>query len=120
MTNKVTDALRAIDPAVWLNLALKDADDRPIVLDSMRFVSDYQYLRHRNFYLLRVIAPFPVRSSRLVQRGQVFNPTSDELHPSENELETYDFDATFVNEGTLSDVEAWVESLIPRMRARDS
>ena len=50
--NQVTDALRAIDPVVWLRAALAEPDltlARNVVFYSARFTTDYAYLKEHGF-----------------------------------------------------------------------
>ena len=107
LMNKVTDALREIDPAVWLRAALRQEDAGylgPIVLDSVRFWPDYQYVVERSFVTIRVTAPPDDRAGRLSLRGQSFDLLSDDLHPAEIELATANFDFEIDNATTISDL----------------
>lgn len=98
--NQVTDAMRAIDENVWLRTALASApSDSPIVFDSMRFDTDYRYLRERDFEVWQVDAPLEVRAGRLRERGQEFDPARDDLHPAEVELHGREFDYRIWNCG---------------------
>jgi dephospho-CoA kinase len=84
LLNQVTDALRAIDRAVWLRAALSvDTGNKPIVFDSMRFAGDYDFLRDRGFATWKIIAPRDVRLDRLRARGQEFDPLIDDYHSGE-------------------------------------
>ena len=95
--NMVTDALKAIDPDVWLRAALSTLDgDRPVVFDSMRFAGDYAFLKEQGFQMWRVEAPLEVRVRRMKDRGQIFIP-DDDNHPAETELDSYQFDRVIEN-----------------------
>jgi dephospho-CoA kinase len=112
LMNKVTDALRSIDPAVWLRAALRETDTkpaRPIVLDSIRFRPDYQYVIERDFATIRITAPSDSRVERLAGRGQEFDLLRDDLHPAEIELASEEFDFTIENDGPLSDLMGDIE-----------
>ena len=85
--NLVTDAMREIDPTVWLRGALRGApEDRCVVFDSMRFLSDYEYLREQGFELWRVEAPLNTCVMRLRARSQLFKLGIDDVHPTECEV----------------------------------
>lgn len=105
LMNKVTDALRDIDPAVWLRAALSQSNvgsAPPVVLDSIRFRPDYQYVIDRDFVTIRITAPPDARVERLTGRGQQFDLLRDDLHPAEIELSSERFDFTIDNVGSLS------------------
>lgn len=105
LLNKVTDALRGIDPAVWLRAAIRDSRQdtgRPIVLDSIRFRPDYQYVVERDFVTIRITAPSGARVERLAGRGQEFDVLRDDLHPAEIELSSEAFDYTIDNSALRS------------------
>lgn len=98
--NQVTDALRAIDPSVWLRSALGEAaSDAPIVFDSMRFPSDYVRLRDEKYLLVRVEAERPTRLQRLAERGQEYDPDRDDGHEAEVSLHDFEFDVVIDNSG---------------------
>src|SRR5438552_18965303 len=64
--NKVTDALKAVDPDVWLRAALSSLkEDMPVVFDSMRFATDYAFLKNQGFEMWRVEAPLSIRLVRM-------------------------------------------------------
>jgi cytidylate kinase len=95
--NQVTDALKAIDPDVWLRAALLSFEEgKPAVFDSMRFANDYAYLQIRGFQMWRVEAPLKIRLARMQRRGQVVSLQDDD-HPAERELDTYRFDQVLDN-----------------------
>jgi dephospho-CoA kinase len=90
--NSVTDALKAVDPDVWLRAALSGVEgNMPAVFDSMRFATDYAYLKGQGFETWRVEAPQAIRLARMERRGQVVKPEDDE-HPVETELDKHEFD----------------------------
>lgn len=95
--NQVTDALKGLDPDVWLRAALSALDEEmPIVFDSMRFANDYAYLQNRGFRMWRVDAPLEIRLARMQKRGQVVSPQDDD-HPAERELDCYRFEQLLDN-----------------------
>ncbi|MBV9158485.1 MAG: AAA family ATPase [Acidobacteriaceae bacterium] len=95
--NQVTDALKAIDSKVWLNAALCSVDDdRPLVFDSMRFSTDYDFFREREFTTWRIEAPLTIRLERMRKRGQSVTAEDDE-HRAETELDAFVFDRVIDN-----------------------
>lgn len=99
--NRVTDAIKSIDENAWLRAALSRLPPNcSIVFDSMRFKSDYEYLRALNFSFWHIDAPLGTRAERLHLRGQEFNPEVDDTHPAEVELEGQQFDYLIVNDGS--------------------
>lgn len=90
--NRVTDAIKAIDPDVWLRAALASVDeDRQVVFDSIRFASDYTFLQTRGFVIWRVEAPIEIRLRRMKTRGQIVS-AEDDNHRAETELDNHRFD----------------------------
>ncbi len=97
--NQLTDAMRKIDPAIWLRVALKNLDsfDRNVVIDSIRFADDYAYAREKDFRLWRITSPLHIRLSRLKRRGQEYDMISDEQHITETALEELPMDEIIEN-----------------------
>jgi len=90
--NKVTDALKAVEPDVWVNAALSSLGEHTLVVfDSMRFASDYNYLRKQGFTMWRIDAPLEIRLLRMESRGQLVSREDDE-HRAETELDEHHFD----------------------------
>src|SRR5690242_9306970 len=70
LLNRVTDAMKSIDENVWLRAALRKIEPgHAVVFDSMRFHSDYEYLRGHGFSLWRIDAPLDLRLIWLQRRG---------------------------------------------------
>jgi len=89
------------DPNVWLRVALQECDQqRPIVIDGIRFKSNLDYLRGENFAFWRVTCPPEIRRDRLAARGQDFNWTIDAAHAGETELDACAFDVKIDNIST--------------------
>ena len=111
--NQVNDAMRAIDPNVWLSAGLRDCSTTmPIVVDGMRFESNYQLLNSRGFWLWRVTADAAHRKSRLEERGQTFDWANDTAHPGEIELERRHFQVEIANDAGRDELRALVDKLM--------
>jgi dephospho-CoA kinase len=102
MLNRVNDAMRGIDPDVWLRVALKELQPitpgRLICIDGMRFKSNLAYCRSHGFQLVKITASEQTRARRLAARMQVFDPAVDEMHAAETEIEDEAFDYIIANE----------------------
>jgi cytidylate kinase len=95
--NKVTDAMKVVDPDVWLKAALSSGEaEKPIVFDSMRFTNDYVYLEQQGFTMWRIEAPLDIRLQRMEERNQIVTPEDDE-HSTEKELDAHRFDQIINN-----------------------
>jgi dephospho-CoA kinase len=115
LMNEVTDALKRIDDSVWLRAGLAGLrDDSPNVFDSMRFKGDYKFFYAHAYVLVHIRAPAELRASRLGGRGQPFDPSIDEIHPAESELESFTFDFTIDNASDLTGLRRQVEQLLSR------
>lgn len=80
-----------IDKDLWVKLIVNNPK-RPdlLVIDDVRFPNEYEAIRAQGGQVWKVYRPG-------------VTPTTD--HPSEGLLEGFEFDATIVNDGTLSDLE---------------
>jgi dephospho-CoA kinase len=103
MLNKVNDAMRAIDPDVWLRVALQELGalrpGTPICVDGMRFKSNVEYCRKNSFVLVTIDASEETRMRRLKARGQEYDVQVDAAHAVETEIEGIPFDHVIRNDG---------------------
>ncbi len=101
--NKVNDAMRAIDPDVWLRVALQELGSlqpsTPVCIDGMRFNSNVEYCRKNSFVLINIEASESTRLRRLESRGQEYNKAVDAVHAVETEIEGIAFDYVIRNDG---------------------
>lgn len=112
-TQRLDDQLTKIDPSIFLRAVLRDVDTtEPIVIDALRFKSDYALARQMGYSIIRVVANADVRIQRLQMRGQVFIPETDGMHRSEVELDDVPVDFEVVNDGSISDLHAALESAL--------
>lgn len=111
-TQLLDDALTPIDPSIFLRASLRDlADSERIVIDSLRFASDYALARTLGCAIIRVEASEDDRVARLGRRGQQFDPLQNGSHRSETELDTFATDHILVNNGTLDDLLAHASTI---------
>jgi cytidylate kinase len=115
--NKVNDCLKSIDPFVWINACLRNADvNVPIVFDCMRFLLDWEFFRNEGYVLVRVEAPLNIRSARLRARGQEFIVGVDDQHSGETELDGASFDKIISNtfdetHELLAAIDEWITGI---------
>lgn len=113
LMNAVTDAMRGIQPDVWLAAALRHAPvGQPLVIDSMRFHEDHQLLLDSGYELWRVEAPQQLRWDRLQRRGQEFTPARDDNAVAEVELDNTSHDRLLINAAGLPDLWEQVEAAL--------
>jgi dephospho-CoA kinase len=99
MLNKVNDALRGIEPNIWLRLAFAAVNRKEgILIDGIRFRSNVDFCRQNGFVMVKIMASEATRIARLEARGQSFDITVDGQHPGETEIEDERFDHTIDND----------------------
>lgn len=100
---------RASDPFYWV----KRIDTSiPVVVADARFRNEYDYLRERGFFMVRVSAAPEVRE----ERGQ---KDLDDI--SETELDAVtEWDAVIDNSGTLEGLETRVRAVVELIKGRNS
>jgi dephospho-CoA kinase len=97
--NKVNDALRHIEPNIWLRLGFEALSRKDgILIDGIRFVSNVEFCRQNGFRMVKIIAGEATRLARLAAREQAFNLKIDGEHAGEIEIENESFDHTVYNE----------------------
>jgi dephospho-CoA kinase len=115
--NAVNDALRNIDPDVWVRVSLQEAPQKvPLVIDGLRFRSNLQFLRQLDFDLWKIEAPDETRIGRLEGRGQTFDWSTDAQHFGESELEGCDFAAVITNIGNENELHRAIEEALAAAR----
>lgn len=117
--NALTDAMRSIDPAVWLKVALRQVgnDTYRVVIDAARFPEDYEYARNRDFRVWRVVCPPEIRRARMASRGQLFVP-ADEEHITEVALDDAECDAVIDNTQDLETLRRTVRDALQLLDVR--
>lgn len=98
---RLGQAVRDIDPAFWLNVALERIDTAeawrlPVAVTDCRYANEAEALRARGFKLVRVLRP-------------ATDPTV--AHVSETELDGFPVDVTLSNAGTVADLWSQVRLL---------
>jgi dephospho-CoA kinase len=117
----LTDALQALDPAIFLKAALRTLPvEKSFVIDALRYTHDYDYAKLQHLYLIRITAPLHLRRQRLQERGQIFDFETDGKHPSELQLNEVAVHATLENDGTKRQLFTRIDGLLNQNGASPS
>jgi cytidylate kinase len=97
--NKVNDALRKIEPNIWLRLGFEAVGrEDGILIDGIRFISNVDFCRQNGFLMVKIVASEATRLARLAARGQAFDLMVDGEHAGETEIENESFAHTVHND----------------------
>ncbi len=97
--NKVNDALRSIEPNIWLRLGMEAVNRKDgVLIDGIRFKSNLDFCREWSFRLVKIEASQNTRLRRLAERNQAFDIETDGKHAGETELEGEPFDHVIQND----------------------
>lgn len=110
--NKVNDLFRQLDPNIWVLASMRGATGDRILIDGVRFLSNYELLRPQGFKFWKISTVRSEARTRLVGRGQDFEPAADEVHSAETELEGLPYDAVIENNGCLDMLRSKLDELI--------
>lgn len=112
-TQRLDDALTTLDPSIFLRASIRDiAPTEAIIVDALRFRSDFEIALSSGWKTIRVTAPDSVRVRRLTARGQQFDLHTDGKHRSEIELDEVSTDFSIENAGPLSNLSSVVANII--------
>lgn len=97
-----TEALRAtLGPDVFVDALMRRVDalppSRPVVVTDVRFPNEAERLRRAGFALVRLTRQAAPRAG---------------AHPSETALDDFEPDLTFGNDGSLDDLEGFLDSVV--------
>jgi dephospho-CoA kinase len=118
--------MRQIDPDVWIKHAERavkgaidfnvntGAEQIGIVLTDVRQENEVAWCRENGFTIIRVTAPDDDRIARAIAAGDDFT-VHDLAHETEQAIDTFDVDAVVVNDGSVVDLQAKVDSVIARV-----
>jgi hypothetical protein len=97
--NKVNDALRQIEPNIWLRLGFQAVGRKDgVLIDGIRFASNVEFCRQNGFRMVKIVANEAIRMARLTARGQAFDVKIDGEHAGETEIENETFDHVVHND----------------------
>lgn len=81
------------------------------VISDLRLPSEYERCRAEGFVIIRVTAPDGIRIHRAIESGDKFTYT-DLVHETESHVDSFDVDHEIVNDGTLADLHAKIDSIM--------
>lgn len=123
---------REIDPDVWVRKCfdsveqhieaydtyldypeLHNAPIKPFraVISDTRQPNEYNRCRAERFVFIRVTAPDGIRINRAVESGDLFD-YADLVHETENHVDSFEVDYEIVNDGTLEQLHAKIDSVM--------
>lgn len=122
-------AMRARDPDIWVRKCFTSIDleannhafavkhryinpreFRPVISD-LRQPNEYDRCRSEGFVIIRVTAPDGIRIHRAIESGDKFTYT-DLVHETESHVDSFDVDYEIVNDGTIADLRAKIDSIM--------
>lgn len=121
-------AMRERDPDIWVrkcfsnvytfreavdNLRSRYPDEEPLlpVISDLRQPNEYERCRAEGFVIIRVTAPDGIRIHRAIESGDKFT-YADLVHESESFVDSFEVDYEIVNDGTLEDLHAKIDSIM--------
>ncbi|WP_207708735.1 nucleoside/nucleotide kinase family protein [Heliobacterium mobile] len=116
---QIGQALRQIDPAVWLNYTLKEinASTNPfdsIVISDLRQPNEYKALLNNGFTIVRVQSTVENRLARMNAVGDVF--TMDDInHETESHIDNFVVDFDITNDDGVDQLYKRIESMLSSM-----
>ncbi|MES3091410.1 hypothetical protein [Sphingomonas aerolata] len=114
-TQRLDDALTALDPSIFLRAALRPIKiENGFVVDALRFREDLNLARDNGCKIVRILAPDEFRFTRLAERQQVFDRQTDNQHRSETELDDAEVDFDIVNDADLVAFEGKLAEIVAR------
>lgn len=101
----VGQTVREYEPDFWLDIALRSIDggaklNMPIVVTDCRYPNEFAALRGRDYLIVRMVRP------------SVQPPAPYGDHDSETALDDFPPDVTLVNDGSVADLHAKLDSLV--------
>lgn len=116
-TQRLDDVLTGLDSSIFLKAAMRPyLAASPLIIDSLRFLSDLEIAKAQRCVTIRVIAPDDLRFRRLASRGQVFDPKANNCHRSETELDGVQTDWVVENDGDFEALRQAVTRVVGRLR----
>lgn len=101
-------AMREIDPKFWINVFYNTAP-ASVIIDDLRFKNEFEWCKRHGFYLIRLLAPYPIREARGADVSRDFHVSETEL----DEQEGWDFACLNTN---YTDTTALAKILLPKIR----
>ena len=111
----IGDALRSVDPDVFIDLVLRSTRDWSWVCPDIRLAREGERLRSNGWIGIRVERPLSARLLALEERGE---SGADLAHHTEAAVDLVPVDAVVANRGTKAGFEAEVVRTVTRLIRR--
>jgi dephospho-CoA kinase len=100
---------------VWINMRVNDGAERVgVVITDLRQPNEYGWARANGFTIIRVTAPDEDRIARAISAGDDFT-VHDLTHETEQAIGTFECDFEIVNDGTVEELKAQVDSILAQI-----
>jgi dephospho-CoA kinase len=113
--NLITDILKASDKDILTKAAIRDNANNNLIFDSVRFISDYNFLKDKGFIFIKIECDESVAISRLQDRNQKFDIKKDLKHSSETEQKSIPYDFVLENNGSKNQFVDNIIDLVARI-----
>lgn len=113
--NLIGDALRTIDSDIFMKAAIRKSP-KPMVFDSIRFLTNLNVLEGKNFVILKIECKQCLAIERLKKRGQIFDIKKDLKHNAEIEIDSLPFDYQITNEGSIGGLYSQIDAFIKEIK----
>jgi dephospho-CoA kinase len=111
----IKHAERSVKGAIDFRISI-GAEKIGVVLTDVRQQNEVDWCRENGFTLIRVTAPDEDRIARAIAAGDSFNE-ADLSHPTELEIDNFECDFDVVNDGTVDELKAQVDSILAQINA---
>ena len=116
-------AMRKIDPDVWIKKARLEMDNirafnnprRSLINTDCRQQNEYDFLKAQGFIFVRVDALKSIRVERMLELGETVSPEYLN-NETENTLDNFEYDYRIINNGTPEDFAREITELIYRIQ----
>lgn len=128
--------MRERDPGIWVRKCFENIDavrpwifkdqgpkfprkDFRVVITDLRQPNEYARCRSEGYVIIRVTAPESTRITRAIQSGDTFD-LRDLTHDTESHVSTFAVDYEIVNDGTLAELHANIDTIMTDITAKKS
>lgn len=113
----IGQALRELDPDVWINYTLSkialSGAERVVITDT-RQVNEVEKLKEDGYLIIKVEADEEIRIDRMIKSGDTFR-IHDLQHETEAQVDLAEADIVLVNNGTKEELEREVQNIINKL-----
>lgn len=107
----VGDHFREQDPAIFVNLCMDKAyamaKEANVYITDGRYINELNAGKAEGFYIIQLVADNSIRQDRRPNESIVDSHSSENGYPND-----YPFDFTIVNDGSIEDLYAQLESIV--------